>query len=815
MAPPHGRPWPTQRSLNWVWDVGTLDWVMETQPTGGGGGGAVTLADGADTTEGTIADAAVTGDNPGTVNAHLRGVTKDLGDPTDAEAAGNGSIIAILKRIRTLLASPLAVSGPLTDAQLRASAVPVSGNWLTDAQLRATPVPVSGSFGPTGTLSTGNSSTTPLAGGGLFTGTAVDCLNFTYIEVNVFADVASDTSGLSFNWSTDNVNFHLTRTSVIPAGTFRTFYAEPKARYLRIDYSNGVSAQAVFRLQTILNGGAVPAGQVTDSSFAVSSSPVGEMVQLPTAFVVYDGVPPGAGGTGRLGMPAMTNVRAIHSNLRSAGGEIGIQYSPVYTRMDPQLSGGGVIVAVAQAASAVNAVWSTTPGVLVEISDVFVGTLEFQSNPTGVGFSAVAAVNLATGVVSTTTTVPGKYLIQSGQSLRVLSTAWTSGSATVGFTNPWNIQGTWVTGPLTDAQLRASAVSVAVSNFPGTQPVSLADGADVTEGALADAAVITDTTGTISGKLRGLVKWAFERMPASLGQKSMAASLPVTTATDQKAGILPFTTTTWTTATPNGTNVDFDVEGMGGFAIDILFPSTITAGSIAWFASVDGVVFSSLQIPWGPISSGATFNEGPRSSISGTGVITGFFGNVNTTAYKTIRVTKLTTFTGSGNVTVKGAASQVPGPTGFKTYTIIKGDALKDVSTYSATHLDSTQVLAAEANAANPTRSEGAANPLSVNLSGQLRTILPLPATPVQSSVSVTLSSTPILAANVARLGATIFNESGAIAYVKLGATASLTSYTAQIAIGGYYEVPFGYTGAIDGITVAVTAVLRVTELTA
>jgi len=36
----------------------------------------------------------------------------------------------------------LAVTGPLTDAQLRASAVPVSGP-LTDAQLRATPVPIS------------------------------------------------------------------------------------------------------------------------------------------------------------------------------------------------------------------------------------------------------------------------------------------------------------------------------------------------------------------------------------------------------------------------------------------------------------------------------------------------------------------------------------------------------------------------------------------------------------------------------------------------------------------------------------------------
>lgn len=41
------------------------------------------------------------------------------------------------------IAAPVAVTGPLTDTQLRATPVPVSGP-VTDAQLRATPVPVSG-----------------------------------------------------------------------------------------------------------------------------------------------------------------------------------------------------------------------------------------------------------------------------------------------------------------------------------------------------------------------------------------------------------------------------------------------------------------------------------------------------------------------------------------------------------------------------------------------------------------------------------------------------------------------------------------------
>lgn len=64
---------------------------------------------------------------------------------------------------------------------------------------------------------------------------------------------------------------------------------------------------------------------------------------------------------------------------------------------------------------------------------------------------------------------------------------------------------------------------------------AIAAGASADIGAVADAAITTDTTGSLSGKLRGLVKWAFERMPASLGQKAMAASLPVVIASDQSA----------------------------------------------------------------------------------------------------------------------------------------------------------------------------------------------------------------------------------------------------------------------------------------
>lgn len=88
--------------------------------------------------------------------------------------------------------------------------------------------------------------------------------------------------------------------------------------------------------------------------------------------------------------------------------------------------------------------------------------------------------------------------------------------------------------------------------------------------------------------------------------------------------------------------------------------------------------------------------------------------------------------------------------------------------------------------------------------------------TPSQSSVQDTASPTTLLASNAARLGATITNDSSGILYVKLGAGASTTSYTKRMLQYDYYEVPFGYTGIIDGIwfTDPNDGAARITELT-
>ena len=88
------------------------------------------------------------------------------------------------------------------------------------------------------------------------------------------------------------------------------------------------------------------------------------------------------------------------------------------------------------------------------------------------------------------------------------------------------------------------------------------------------------------------------------------------------------------------------------------------------------------------------------------------------------------------------------------------------------------------------------------------------PATATVTSVTVAVASTTILASNVNRLGAILWNQTGTT-FVKLGTTASSTSYTVRLAINSEWEVPTPvYTGIITGSASAATNILLATELT-
>lgn len=86
--------------------------------------------------------------------------------------------------------------------------------------------------------------------------------------------------------------------------------------------------------------------------------------------------------------------------------------------------------------------------------------------------------------------------------------------------------------------------------------------------------------------------------------------------------------------------------------------------------------------------------------------------------------------------------------------------------------------------------------------------------TAAHTNVASALASVTLLAANAARRGATIYNDGNKNLFVKLGATASATSFTVKLSADSYLEVPFGYTGVIDGIWDVVNGSARVVEFT-
>jgi hypothetical protein len=82
-------------------------------------------------------------------------------------------------------------------------------------------------------------------------------------------------------------------------------------------------------------------------------------------------------------------------------------------------------------------------------------------------------------------------------------------------------------------------------------------------------------------------------------------------------------------------------------------------------------------------------------------------------------------------------------------------------------------------------------------------------------SKSVTSSATSvlILEVNIDRTGGTIFNDSTQILYLNLDdQQASITVYTVKMLPNAYYELPYNYAGALNGIWVAANGSARITE---
>jgi hypothetical protein len=88
-------------------------------------------------------------------------------------------------------------------------------------------------------------------------------------------------------------------------------------------------------------------------------------------------------------------------------------------------------------------------------------------------------------------------------------------------------------------------------------------------------------------------------------------------------------------------------------------------------------------------------------------------------------------------------------------------------------------------------------------------------ATGTLSTVASSATSVTVLAANTARMGATVYNDSTQILYLGYSATAASTSaYSVQVPPSGYVEIPAKYNGQLTGIWASANGNARVTEIT-
>ena len=117
-------------------------------------------------------------------------------------------------------------------------------------------------------LSRSNSSTAPLAGGAVFTGTAEDVVTSASWEISVYS--VGTSGSLVAEHSADAATWTTTDTFAVADGSFLRVSRNVVARYFRCAFTNGAGTQTEFRLTTrhsgeLVSAGAASAGQPADA----------------------------------------------------------------------------------------------------------------------------------------------------------------------------------------------------------------------------------------------------------------------------------------------------------------------------------------------------------------------------------------------------------------------------------------------------------------------------------------------------------------------------------------------------------------------
>lgn len=213
----------------------------------------------ADQGDGTVAEVVVVaggagggGEGGGLTDTQLRATPVPVGDVAlvalqkaeDAAAASGWSGLGVLAVRRDAEASTVGADGDFAEVQVdSAGRVKVNGK-ITDATI-AVPSDIQSVFRTQSFLSTA-----VLGAAGVFTGAGVDALNFRRITGRV---VASHAGVLHIEHSDDNATWDSVDPLTVAAGVAYGYDVPVFARYIRLLYVNGATAQTSFRLSGYLS----------------------------------------------------------------------------------------------------------------------------------------------------------------------------------------------------------------------------------------------------------------------------------------------------------------------------------------------------------------------------------------------------------------------------------------------------------------------------------------------------------------------------------------------------------------------------------
>lgn len=259
------------------------------------------------------------------------------------------------------------------------------------------------------------------------------------------------------------------------------------------------------------------------------------------------------------------------------------------------------------------------------------------------------------------------------------------------------------------------------------------------------------------------------------------------------------------------------------------------SGTVA-VSSVGGTVaVTQSTSPW-VVSGTVTANQGTPNSLANAWPITltDGYGNIQGSSVNPVYVTGSITASnpsvGTNNAAALGFDTQVGGIVATAAPTLTNGNlSALSLTTLGGLRIDGVYATgtatgtAADAivsggyvTTAAPTYTTGQLNALSLDTAGSLRVVTKKAASSTVTAVNaVANSSYNVLAPNANRLGSFIFNNTNKTLYIKLGATASTSSFTTVLFAQAYWEVAPDYTGTIDVFSpTAATGTVLVTEIT-